>query len=116
MTPLPDPNVLAKAVRTVAAENPHKLVIQCLYVINDAEPSCIIGAALFKLGYTTDWYENTRSGDVNLVGITELYRLNNTIDNADTIVWLGTVQGFQDTPYEWAEAVRMADTELGVTP
>lgn len=118
MTPLPDPNVLAQAVRTVAAENPNQVIVGCRYVQEEHDnlPCCIIGVALVtKLNYTTRWMEMYDGSAVNYTGITELYvaRDEGTSDEElAALVWLALVQEFQDESDSWGVAVARADEKL----
>ena len=114
-------------VRKVAAEQPDYVYpfLRCKYMSDEGRPMCIIGHALFNLGYLPTPVPLIYEGH----GVeTVLDRLNIQVDMAE-VYWLNKVQEAQDghavihsrhipsmTKFDrrltWGDAIRYADGEL----
>lgn len=122
---------LIAEVRRIAAENPDYVYSsdQCVYM-HEGQPSCIMGKALFNLGYlpaAEDVEEQIIGHVLQTLGKT----LGLEVDTYE-VIWLSAVQGVQDGvslddfPYgvlfntsrgcrhrlSWGNAVKYADGEL----
>lgn len=115
---------LERAVRTIAALNPHHVYhapdgsSRCQYVDTDTDPEtgldverpgCIMGYALSYLGVSFEMLEHNL-GIVELLD--ELREQAPTREEDRAMRWFGKVQEFQDNHDEWGEAVRWADEDL----
>jgi hypothetical protein len=106
---------LIEIVRRKAAEQPDFVygppiaaggAPSCFYVQN-GQPSCLIGQALFESGVIDASIENVSHNVANVSGLAEILDL--PID-ADELRWLSIVQHQQDARTPWDTAVAIADT------
>jgi hypothetical protein len=107
------------AVRKAAANNPSFVYSNpglsgmsgnCVYV-RDGKPSCIIGHALWDLGFIDSALEKDF---LNAVGVDDVFcwlpaLQDEPMLDPNEISWLSHVQAGQDAEKPWADAVEWAD-------
>jgi hypothetical protein len=109
------------AVRKAAANNPSFVYSNpalsgmsgsfCVYV-RDGKPSCIIGHALWDLGFIDSTFEKNC---LNTVGVDDVLSslpalLDESMLDPNEIQWLSHAQAGQDAEKPWADAVEWADS------
>lgn len=100
---------LIAEIRKVVSDNPEFIYDNgdhaCVYV-HDGQPSCLVGHALWNLGYIDS---SAESCSVNSESVGEvLTQLGLEIDKTESY-WLGRVQLTQDLKHPWKFAVDIAD-------
>lgn len=108
---------LEAQVRAVVQENPNKTYKMadcdgtgnegCLYFDLQGNPSCLIGQAFSRLGFTIDDFTETS----NFMDVGALLKLWAGTPESES-KWLVNVQGKQDDGFNWGYAVRYADSNL----
>lgn len=101
---------IINSVRRHAAVNPDYVYDNpsgCVYV-KDGQPSCLIGCALWELGFIDADFE-FNSANVGGVGAFLLCALGVPSLDPDEFNWLGCAQLSQDSGRPWGKAVAYAD-------
>lgn len=117
---------LIAAVRKHAADNPTYVddwaeKAGCQYV-RDGEPSCIIGQALWDLGFIDSSFEThppvgDRYSRANADTVDNVIELFDIDLDPEELHWLVLVQGQQDSGRSWADAVTYGDDNvMRITP
>ncbi len=98
-------------IRNAAAATPDKVTDSggCLYVDTDSScPSCLVGVGLWKAGLIDE--EFALSGH-NGTGILVMGHERWDFSRAE-VIWMAIVQKAQDTQWNWAYAVALADARV----
>jgi hypothetical protein len=117
-----DAEKLIQAVREIAAEWPDVVYPAnldssgpaCYYTTEDGCPDCIIGHAMARIGQALPAQQRSGMNECRLLN----YSVRETVwsgvlnTTRENLLWLATVQNYQDSGYTWATAVSRADNEL----
>lgn len=104
--------LVIRYIRTIAAGQPDKVIEPngCYYVeIGGGCASCLIGQGLWKAGLIDEEFEHHPNNGTSIAGGWATDRWAFSRDEVD---WMYIVQKAQDSQWNWAAAVALADAWL----